>query len=165
MSGYIGNYEHNLDSKNRMFMPVKLRDQLGDSFIIRVKPDEFPRIECFTEEAFDKKIEAELNGVTDEEERDEILFLTHANASEVSVDSQGRICIPSKILKCSEVKKECLIIGRSDCVQIWNPEIYDTYYEQVRADKIAEREAKRAEAKKRRELMADGRFLEPKNNG
>ena len=163
MSGFVGNYEHNLDSKNRVFIPAKLRDRLGETFIIRVKPAKYPRIECFTEKAFDEKVEAELSGIQDEIMREKKLFVTHANASEVTVDSQGRICIPANILKYSGIKKESLFVGVRDCVQIWNPETYNAYFEQVCAENIAEEEALQAQEQKRLEFIAEGRFLEPKN--
>ncbi len=164
MGGFIGSYEHNLDSKNRVFVPAKFRDKLGENFIIRVKPSRFPHVECFTEEAFDEKVEAEIAACTDEASRERLAFASRSNASPVTVDSQGRICIGSKILKYSEIKKEALFIGMGDYVQIWNPDIYDEYFMEISKECAAEEEAALAEAAVRRKYKAEGRFLQINNN-
>lgn len=159
MSGFIGNFEHNLDSKKRVFVPAKFRDCLGDSFIIRVKPTEYPHIECFTEDEFEKKIEVELAPYTDEFMREQMLFVSHSNAGEVTVDSQGRICLSNNILRYSKITKVCLFVGMRNYVQIWDPEIYNQYLDYV--SKIYAREAQAAydQSEKRREFMAKGKFL------
>ncbi|MCM1544704.1 MAG: hypothetical protein NC110_05325 [Ruminococcus sp.] len=164
MGGFTGSYEHNLDSKNRVFVPAKFRDMLGESFVIRVKPSRYPHVECFTEQAFEEKVKAEVAPFTDESMRERMLFASRSNASVVTVDSQGRICITSKILKYSKIEKESLFIGMGEYVQIWNPEIYDDYFMEISTECAEEEEAALAEARQRRKYKAQGRFLDINNN-
>lgn len=149
--GFIGNFEHNLDPKNRVFIPRKFREALGESFIIRVKPSRHPKIECFTEKAFAERVQTEVAQYEDELMRERMLFASCSNASQVTVDSQGRICIPAKILEQSHITKECLFIGMGPCVQIWRPEIHDEYYNEISAEYVAEEDASLglAESKRR----------------
>ena len=105
MFGFTGSFEHNLDSKNRLFVPAKFREKLGDSFVIRVKPSRHPHIECFTEDEFEKRVERELSQATDEYTREKLLFASRSNANVVSVDSQGRISVNATILKYSCIEK------------------------------------------------------------
>ncbi|MCM1364666.1 MAG: hypothetical protein NC122_04400 [Faecalibacterium sp.] len=161
----IGNYEHNLDTKNRVFVPVKLREKLGDNFIIRVKPSKFSHVDCFTEEAFEKKVEAELSPYTNEILRERQLFKSCANAIQVSVDSQGRICINSNILKLAGLEKECLFVGVGEYIQIWNPEAYAEYYQEIFDESTAEEEAVVSENYQGFKYRGDGRFFKLNNDG
>lgn len=163
MFGFTGSFEHNLDSKNRLFVPAKFRERLGDSFVIRVKPSRHPHIECFTEEEFEKRVERELSRASDEYTREKLLFASRSNANVVTVDSQGRISVNATILKYSGLEKTGLFVGMGDHVQIWNPEKYDEYFMQINDEIAKDEEASLKEAEKRREFKADGRFIELKN--
>ena len=48
-------------------------------------------------------------------------------AKESSFDSQGRITIPSRLMKSANLEKEALIIGTGDRVELWNPSNYERY--------------------------------------
>lgn len=163
MFGFTGSFEHNLDSKHRLFVPARFRENLGETFVIRVKPSVYSHIECFTLQDFEKQVERELAAATDDFSRERLMFAAMANASEVTVDSQGRISINSTILKYSGIEKTGLFIGMGDHVQIWNPATYDEYYMDINAEIAAEHKASKAEAQKRREFKTDGRFIELKN--
>ena len=52
-----------------------------------------------------------------------------AKASECNLDSQGRIRLPAPLIKEASLEKECVVIGVSDHVEIWNKERWDEYYE------------------------------------
>ncbi|TKJ41480.1 division/cell wall cluster transcriptional repressor MraZ [candidate division LCP-89 bacterium B3_LCP] len=52
-------------------------------------------------------------------------------ARESSFDSQGRISIPSRLMKLAKLEKEALIIGVGDWVEVWNPSVYEQYLAQT----------------------------------
>lgn len=164
LKGLIGTYEHNLDSKNRVFVPAKQRDILGESFVIRVKPSRFSHIDCFTEETYEKKVAAELAQCTSEFMRERQLFKSYSNATIVTVDSQGRICINAAALKLAHIEKECIFVGLGDYVQIWSPETYAAYYEEIYNESTEEEEAILSENHQGYKYRGDGRFLKLNND-
>lgn len=163
MLDLTGNYEHNLDSKNRLFVPVKFREKLGDKFIIRVKPSSHPHIDCFREEDFPGVVEREVSSAYDEYSYERKLFAARSNATTAVVDSQGRITINSTLLKYAKIEKVGRFIGMGNSVQIWDPEIYDAFFMAVYAEVEKDERASEQEAQKRREYQSEGRFVELKN--
>lgn len=163
MIDFTGNFEHNLDSKNRLFIPAKFREQLGDKFIIRVRPSTYPHIDCFREEDFPKIIEKEVSSAHDEYSYEKKLFAARATATPVVVDSQGRITLNATLLKFAKIEKCGRFTGMGDRVQIWDPKIYDAFFMAVYEDISKDEKASDLEGEKLREFKSDGRFLELKN--
>jgi len=50
-----------------------------------------------------------------------------ANSSEVSLDKQGRITIPSHLLEAAGLKKTALVVGAINWIEIWDPEEYEKF--------------------------------------
>lgn len=163
MGSFLGTYEHNLDSKNRFFVPVKFRELLGDGFVVRVKLSRYPHIDCFTQEDFEETVEREISQGAPNADVEELNARARAYSAYVTVDAHGRICIPAKILKKAKIEKESVFCGMGKYFQIWNSEINDAYYDQLEEKAIKEEEARDAQDLKRFEFMAQGRFLETKN--
>ena len=159
LNGFIGSYEHNLDSKNRLFVPAKFREGLSNSFIIKAQPSKYPCIQCFREDDYNKFVEKELEGITDPIIRRKKLFANYAATSEVTVDSQGRIMIPQKTTEFAKLTKEAIIVGMGDYVEIWNPETFNEYYAYVNESYVGLEEASESEEKISLERKANGDYL------
>ncbi len=134
MQYFIGSYEHNVDPKNRLFVPSKFRDGLTGSFNISVfRSETYPCIQCFTEEKFQPYVEQMIESETDVNLKRRIAIWYLGFAADVTVDSQGRINIPQKLLEKAKIEKEALIIGMGSHVEIWNPALFEAYNETVDA--------------------------------
>lgn len=122
---FIGEYSHNLDNKGRIIIPSKFREELHSSFILTRGLDN-----CLTIYSCSQweKIFEKINKLptTKKAVRQYTRVLT-SNASECSLDNQGRILIPSNLLTPLGIKKECVIVGANDHIEIWNKETWDNY--------------------------------------
>lgn len=102
---FVSVYYHNLDSKNRLFIPVRFRDQLGERFYIMPGPES--SLFVYPEETFNeiaeqyRKTHRDLNAQT----------AFYSNVSEASVDNQGRITLDARHVKHAELTKEVAVIG------------------------------------------------------
>ncbi|MBR3357553.1 MAG: division/cell wall cluster transcriptional repressor MraZ [Solobacterium sp.] len=125
----IGKYSHNLDSKNRLIVPVKLRDGLGDSFVVTKWLDGC--LAAFTMERWETMM-AKLASIpaTKKEARTYARTLA-ANAQECSFDSLGRIQLSGFMIKTAKLKKTCMIIGAIDHVEIWAEDVWNEYEEKA----------------------------------
>jgi len=123
----MGEYNHNVDTKGRMIVPAKFRDELGDSFIVTRGLDKclfaYPMNEW-------KIIEEKLKTLplTKKDARAFTRFF-FSGAIECEVDKQGRINIPSSLRTYADLEKECVVIGVSERVEIWAKESWTSYVE------------------------------------
>ncbi len=126
---FIGEFRHNLDNKNRVIIPAKFREELGDLFVVTKGLDGCLTI--YTENQWTTLLE-QLQKLpsTKREARLYIRSLT-AKATECECDPQGRIKLPSYLLEEGSLEKECVIVGVADHVEIWNPKQWEGYCQQA----------------------------------
>ena len=116
---FTGEYEHSVDSKNRIFVPAKFRDELGDSFIVS-RDMRGARLKIFSLAGW----EAYIAPIKEQERKvsEKALRYLHRNAIQVSPDSQGRIVLTRELLSYAEIEKNAVIVGCSDYAEIWSAE-------------------------------------------
>ena len=122
----VGTYKHAVDSKNRMFIPVKFREALGRKCVLArdIMYDCLNLYSLDSWEAFTEKIEA-LPTI----KMRAIRQFIYPNADEVGPDSQGRVILNQRL--CADVglanAKEVMIIGANTHAQIWNVEQWELF--------------------------------------
>ena len=132
----IGEYEHSLDDKGRVIMPVKLRADIGERFIITKGLDGclfvFSQLEWSN---FERKLK-ELP-LTNKNARDFVRFFL-SGAIECELDKQGRFLIPNNLREAAKLEKETVIIGVGTRLEIWDKSNWLKCDENISADEIAE---------------------------
>ena len=134
----IGEYEHSLDAKGRLIMPAKLREDLGEKFIITKGLDGclfgFSQTEWTN---FEEKLKT--LPLTNKNARDFVRFFL-SGAIECEIDKQGRFLIAGNLREYAQMEKEVVIIGVGTRIEIWNKEKWKEYNseENISADEIAE---------------------------
>jgi MraZ protein len=134
---FIGEYQHALDSKNRIIIPSKFRDEFGSSFFMTKGLDGC--LYGFTLEEW-KKLEEKLKALplTNKDARSFTRFF-FSGAAEIEIDKQGRALIPQNLIEYALIGKEIITIGVSSRIEIWSKEKWNSYNEQnINYDEIAE---------------------------
>ena len=123
----MGEYRHSLDAKNRLIIPARFRDELGDTFVVTRGFDGC--LTVYTEDQW-KKIVSQLEQlpVTKSEVRKYVRSLL-SKAQECEFDGQGRIQLPQSLVGVADITKKCVIIGAADHLEIWSEERWDAYDE------------------------------------
>lgn len=129
----IGTYQHNIDAKGRVFIPVKLRGDLGERFIVSKGLDNCLFVHSLKEW---EKIEQTITALPIAQRRDVQRFW-FSGACEVELDAQGRIGIPQNLREYASLAGATTIIGASTRVEIWNAERWNEESESKSADEIA----------------------------
>ena len=113
----IGQYQHSIDAKGRLFIPAKFREELGETFYVTIGLDGCLSVYSDTKwAALMEKVEAlPLSKARSMR----VLFAT---AAKCEPDAQGRILIPAKLRAYAALDKEVIINGASECLELWNPE-------------------------------------------
>ena len=121
----IGEYEHSLDTKGRMIMPAKLRQDIGEKFIITKGLDGclfvFSQNEWLN---FEEKLKA--LPLSDKNARNFVRFFL-SGATECELDKQGRFLIAGKLREVASLDKDVTIIGTGTRIEIWNKEKWEDH--------------------------------------
>ena len=135
---FIGEYEHSVDAKGRLIMPAKLRDEIGDSFIVTKGLDGCLFAYSKNEwTAFEEKLSA--LPLSSKNARDFTRFFL-SGAIECEIDKQGRFLITSNLRDFAGLEKDVVIIGVNTRIEIWSKEKWEKYNsdDNINVDEIAE---------------------------
>ena len=122
----MGEYQHSVDAKGRLIVPAKFREALGEMFVITRGLDNclfgYPMNEW-------RKLEEKLKDLpmTKKDTRAFARFF-FSGATEVEIDKQGRINIPSTLITHAHLEKECVVLGVSNRIEIWAKDAWETYF-------------------------------------
>lgn len=132
----IGEYEHSLDAKGRLIMPSKLRQDIGESFIITKGLDGC--LFVFSQNEWNN-FETKLKTLplSDKNARNFVRFFL-SGATECEIDKQGRFLIPANLRESAKLEKDAMIVGVGTRLEIWNKETWLNCGENISADEIAE---------------------------
>ena len=133
----IGEYSHSLDAKGRLIMPAKLREDIGEKFIITKGLDGC--LFAFSLEEW-KNFEQKLRSlpISNKDARAFSRFF-FAGAIDCEIDKQGRFLISSNLREFAELTKEVVIIGMDSRLEIWSKDKWQNTDDEISADEIAEK--------------------------
>jgi len=121
----IGEYTHNLDAKGRLILPSKFRDEIGDSFIITCGLE--TSLIVYTEDGWNEYVE-KLNALPyHKKDLRDYIRLVLSKANQVETDKMGRFTIPPNLRKFADLKKEVVIIGINDKIELWSKDKWEKY--------------------------------------
>ena len=125
LSMLMGEYHHNIDEKSRLIIPAKFRSELGERFVITKGLDKC--LFVYSETEWNKLMQklSTLQFTRKNVRAFERSFIGSASLNEF--DKQGRINITSPLVHYANIKKECVIIGVSERLEIWSKEEFESY--------------------------------------
>lgn len=131
----LGEFKSTLDPKGRMNFPVKLREELGASFVISKTIDR-KCIKVYSRqdwEALIKSMSEMPQAKTAQIQR----FLI-GGACEIEPDKQGRALIPAPLREYAGLKTDIVITGLGGRAEIWDKESWDEYNNSLDMEKLLE---------------------------
>ena len=128
---FLGEYEHTIDAKGRLAVPAKFRAQMDRGAVIRKGMGTC--LSVYTMERWEEKSAELASGKTSDELRD-FERRIYPSASEVELDSQGRMVIPAKLRSYADLANEVTVAGVRDHFEIWDRTAWYTYQERLDAE-------------------------------
>ncbi len=121
----LGEYHHNIDDKNRLVIPTKYREELGDTFVIARGIEKCLYVYSIKEW---EKLVLKLNTLPFTK-KDARTFTRSffSGATVCKFDNNGRINITSPLVSYAGLTKECVIIGVNDRIEIWSEELFNKF--------------------------------------
>lgn len=124
---FLGNHSHTIDTKGRMIIPAKMREELGERCIVTQGFDNC--LAVYSLDAFQAKAD-KLNALPSSKAKVRILQRHFfGNAAEVEFDKQGRILVPATLRKFASLDKEAIVVGQGGYIEIWSRTRWDEYNE------------------------------------
>ncbi len=120
---FIGDFEHNIDKKGRIIIPVTFRKDLGDFVYVTKGTDGC--LNVYDNEQW-LAILQQLNNLPTTK-RDSRVYIRKisANSKKCEFDEQGRILLPTKLIDFAGLNKKCVIIGALNHLEIWDKDKWD----------------------------------------
>jgi MraZ protein len=139
----LGEHEHALDDKNRLTLPARLRDQLGERVVVTRGLDGCLYVYAAAEWAKLAERVGTLDALSSEARTMQRFFF--ASAVDVELDKQGRIVIPANLLESGGIGREVTVAGIYDHLEVWDRAAWRDQRQTVEgsAEDVAERLANR----------------------
>lgn len=120
---FMGEYNHSLDAKGRTIVPAKLREELGETFVITRGLDGC--LYGYSDKEWEKFEEKLKNlPLNNKAARTTIRYFL-AGATQCEVDKQGRILIPANLREAGGFEKDIVFIGAANKIEIWSKQRWD----------------------------------------
>ena len=123
MARFFGRYEHSLDPKGRIILPVKFRPHFERGGFLTQYHDRC--LALWTPEEFERQMEGMEEAQAQGREERNVARLWASGTQEVDVDRQGRIAIPQHLREFARLDSDVLVNGAIDRVELWRPEEWD----------------------------------------
>ncbi|MCD7728645.1 MAG: cell division/cell wall cluster transcriptional repressor MraZ [Clostridia bacterium] len=127
MNFFTGEYNHQLDAKNRIRIPFKLKRDLGENYYFTRGTDNciFILPEEVAKEQLERISEVKMTDV--EKRRGARSFAKSFVAAEE--DNQGRVVLPASLREFARIDKDVVFCGVGKRIELWSKEVYDKYFE------------------------------------
>ena len=119
MAGFVGRYEHSLDTKGRVILPAKFRPHFERGGYLTQHVEGC--IALWTLGEFERQMDAMQERAAAGKADRNRARLWASTSAEVEVDRQGRMPIPSHLRSFAGLDADVLVTGAIDRVELWNP--------------------------------------------
>tara|TARA_B100000678_G_scaffold170163_1_gene141902 strand:- start:275 stop:718 length:444 start_codon:yes stop_codon:yes gene_type:complete len=127
MAFFTGEHECKLDAKGRLVLPSRLKSVLpkaSKSSIIIRKGFE-PNLIIYSLHEF-QNIYTRINSLNEfSSEQRKLKRNLFSSISQVDLDSNGRFLIPKNMIKHTKLKKDVILIGMGNIIEVWSPGLYN----------------------------------------
>ena len=110
-----GQYAHTIDAKGRLFIPAKLREELGGTFHVTVGQDHC--LSVYSDDSWNAVMDKLKTMNYSDVKRLRPMF---ALAADCEPDAQGRILLPAKLREYAGLTRDVVVIGSFDRAEIWD---------------------------------------------
>ncbi len=135
---FMGEYSHTIDTKGRLIIPSRFREELGETFVVTKGLDGC--LFAFSDEEW-KAFEIKLKSLplTNKNARQFARFFV-AGATPCELDKQGRILLPATLREFAGLEKDVVLTGMLNRIEIWSKEKWNenNSLDDVAMDEIAE---------------------------
>ena len=131
---FTGEFSCSLDAKNRFNFPSGIRKMIGqeaNDTLVFAPGFEQNNLYVYPLDEWKRLTDSFKKFKPNDSNAQNFIRFFVSGAHTVTMDAQGRIMLPSRILEIAQLKTEMIILGMVNKMEVWNPENYSVYRGQV----------------------------------
>ena len=132
---FMGEYNHTVDTKGRIIVPSKLREELGETFVVTVGLDGC--LFVYPNSEWEQFVE-QLKTLPGKDHGRKLQRYFMSLAADCELDKQGRVLIPAKLRELAGLDKDVVFAGVINKIELWNKDKWDEINDFDNMDDIAE---------------------------
>ncbi len=129
---FIGEYRHTIDEKKRLAIPAKFRKELGQGAVVTRGLDNC--LVLYPQKEWSQMADKLGNLPASHLEARGFARIMLAGAMQVEFDSLGRILVPDYLKNYADLKKNVVITGLYNRLEIWDEEKWADYKKKTESD-------------------------------
>lgn len=136
---FRGQHEHSLDAKDRLTIPARFRAALDEGVVLFEELD--PCVSIYPVSGFGELTSNYLGELNPMSKRGRMMRRRfHARSHDESLDSAGRVRLPSHLIEHADLSGACVIVGVDDHLEVWSPQAWSEHDAEIsaQADEMAE---------------------------
>jgi MraZ protein len=123
---FRGTFDYTLDVKNRLTVPAKFRASLSEGVVLAKGIERC--VQVWTPTGFEAYTDAALQGVHPlSEQARKLNRYFSANSFDTELDSAGRVMVPAFLLEHGGLRKEVVVTGAGECLEVWDRAAWTDY--------------------------------------
>ena len=131
---FSGTSNQTIDSKGRIILPAKFREELGD--VVYVTSGFENCVQILSCAQFDHL--RQQFRLLPADKALSLQYILISPATEVSVSSQGRVMISQKLREDAKLSKDIVVVGMDTRVEIWDKDTFDKFIEKQKQESVKE---------------------------
>ena len=132
---FTNTYRHTVDKKGRIFIPSKLREELGEGFTVSIPLDGQKCLSVYPAQEWDA-LQQIINALPMSQKL-QVNRLVNGRAIKLDYDAQGRINVPLELRNYAGITENVCVIGNGSTIEIWDEASWNEKYEQLQSEDIA----------------------------
>ena len=117
---FRGTFEHTLDAKNRLTVPVRYRKALGDGALLAMPLDQKPCVAIWLPGEYDTYTQRAIEELPPlSPKRSELERFFFGNSQLVDLDAAGRIMLPAFLIDHAKLAKDVVVVGAGNRLELW----------------------------------------------
>jgi MraZ protein len=117
---FRGVFKYTIDNRGRIPIPARYRETFSNGAVLTKSQDRC--VEVYTAESFEGEAEFLLQQRATRKKARRIRRGFFANSLDLELDGQGRVLLPPWLRQHGDLNGQVLVVGRGECLEIWNPE-------------------------------------------
>ncbi len=130
--GLQGSYSHKLDSKGRMVLPSRFREELGQFVVATIGIERC--VTLYPAKQWEELLERLETLPSGNNKARDLRRIILASAHELEVDSTGRILVPQALRQYANINQEVSVNGNGDRLEIWDMAMWNSYRDAIWSD-------------------------------
>ncbi len=131
---FSGTSNQTIDTKGRIILPSKFREELSDTVYVTSGFENC--VQILSQEQFDR-LRDQIRALPADKALS-LQYILISPATQVNVSSQGRVMIAQKLRDDANLKKDIVVVGMDTRIEVWDKDTFEEFIEKQKRESVKE---------------------------